>query len=338
MSRHQNKSHARPPFRPSRREVLGAAALFAAGGWKLRDAHARQTVQPQTDPPPWWLTKYGPRSRVVDIRSNDVLENTLADPVPLGEMLDQGIRKLTQAPTAEKGWQSILGSARRIVLKFNNVGSGVLNTNGALAGVLVQRLGSAGYDPELIALLEATMNTASPPKTREPSRGWGDSIPVGGQQEQLARYLLEADAIVNVPLLKTHQIAGMSCCLKNISHAVIRHPAAYHANGCSPFVAQVIANEKVSSKLKLNLVNAIRIVVDRGPDALEEHVVGYGGLLLGFDPVAVDHVGLGVLAIERRRRGLTRAVNVRYLAAAARANLGRWRPEEIERLAVDATV
>ena len=115
----------------------------------------------------------------------------------------------------------------------------------------------------------------------------------------------------------------------------MRHPARYHSNGCSPYVGQVIGSQEVSARLKLSVVNAVRLVVNHGPDAREEDIIGYGGLLLGFDPVAVDNVGLSILAMERRRLGLPATPPVRYLESAAQMGLGRWRAADIDRVALE---
>jgi hypothetical protein len=327
----------------TRRELLCAGAAVTLGLLSGTDAGFSQSTQPVTSRPgagrpphtPWWLERYRLRSRVVDIRSGGVLTAATADHVALGEMLDQGIRNLTDARTAEGGWRIVLGSAERIALKFNSVGAHVINTNDTLARLLVDRLAAAGYEPAKIALVEVPGFLVSELGTREVVRGWGAPIPVGGRQEPLAQYLYDADAIINVPLLKTHQIAGLSGCLKNLSHALIRHPAWYHDNGCSPYVGQVVGSDEVSSRLKLNVVNAVRVVANGGPDAQEEDIIGYGGLLLGFDPVAVDNVGLSILAMERQRRGLTGGLEVRHLASAAEMGLGRWRPADIDRIALE---
>ncbi|MFQ5804857.1 MAG: DUF362 domain-containing protein [Phycisphaerae bacterium] len=328
---------------PSRRELLGAAAAAALGLFPGANNAFGQATQPAgsapaTDRPaypPWWLRRYRGRSRVIDIRSNRVLHASVADRFGLGEMLDQGVQDLTWTRTAEDAWRSVLGSAKRIVLKFNSVGARAVNTNNALAKVLVERIAAAGYEPQKIALAEVPAYLMKELGTRPVVRGWGAPIEVGGGLEPLAQYLYDADAIINVPLLKTHQIAGMSGCMKNLSHALLRHPARYHANGCSPYVGQVIGSQEVSSRLKLNIVNALRVVVNRGPEAQEEDIVAYGGLLLGFDPLAVDNVGLSILTAERRRRGLPASFEVRYLASAAKMRLGRWRPADVDRAAVE---
>jgi hypothetical protein len=330
--------------RPTRRELLagaGAAAVGALGGvgdaWGQAASRAatRPASAPASQPAgPWWMGPEYPRSRVVDVRSGDVLTASVADSLALERLLDEALRKLTEAPTAAAAWRQVLGSARRIVLKFNGVGAEVINTSAAMAEVLVAGLRRAGYDPPTVALVEVPEYLRERLGSRAVPAGWGPPIAVGGRPEPLASYLYDADALINVPFLKTHQIAGMSGCLKNLSHALIRHPARYHDNGCSPYVGQVIGSQVVSSKLRLNVVNALRIVARNGPDATEDDIVPYGGLLLGFDPVAVDTVGLDLLAVERRRLGFGEEIAVPHLVSAGEAGVGRWRPGQVERVAL----
>ena len=329
--------------RPTRRELLAGATATAVGMFaRLGSASGQQAAsapvatQPRATTPaacPWWMGEKHPRSRVVDVRSDKVLNASVPDLVALGELLDEALCSLTETATPQRAWRSVLGTARRIVVKLNSVGADAIGTSDAMVRVLVGGMKEAGYDPGQIALVEAPQYLTGILGTREPPHGWGSPIVVGGNPEPLAAYLHEADALINVPFLKTHQIAGMSACLKNLSHALIRHPARYHDNGCSPYVGQVVGTQEVSSKLKLNVVNALRVVVNNGPDARQQDIVGYGGLLLGFDPVAVDTVGLEMLAVERRRGGLTGGrLDVRYLSSAGEAGVGHWRPGRLERV------
>ncbi len=338
----------------SRRQVLRAAAGLAlarlgtralAGGPASQPATApasRPSSQPAGPAPgpvvPWWMRRFPRRARVIDIRSPRVVNESFVDDLVLGDMLDLGLRKLTDSKDPASAWRQILGDARRIVLKFNSVGANVLATNEVMANVLVGSLVAAGYGTDRIALIETPAYMPRRLRTRAPAGGWGPPIRLGRRLEkleQLANYVYEADAIISVGLLKTHQIAGMSGCMKNLSHAVIRRPARYHDHGCAPYVPQVIASEPVSRRLRLNILNALRIIADRGPDARREDVAPYGGLLLSFDPLAIDEIGLSILAVERRRRKLPAAIRVPYLAAAAEMEIGHWRPGEVERVAVE---
>ena len=329
--------------RLSRRELLGVAAALVA--LPVAESALGQQKPPASQPtsapsvpsfqrvdPPWWLRFNAPRSRVVDIASADVLHASVVDEIVLAGMLEQALRALTGERSVETAWRAVLGSPKRIVLKFNSVGANVIKTNDVLARQLVQSLLNAGYEREQLALAELPTYLTDELGVAPVVEGWGELIDVGERREALATYLYDADAVINVPLLKTHQIAGMSCSLKNLSHALIRHPARYHANQCSPYVGQIVGNTAISSRLRLNVVNALRVVTAHGPDAREEDLSGYGGLILGFDPVAVDNVGLGILAMQRRDRHLSTDLWVPYLTSAAAMGLGRWRPADIDRI------
>jgi hypothetical protein len=322
----------------------------AARGWVLPSEDRRAPSSPaEQDPPsptaarrdaeatpepPWWLTHERHRARVVDVRSDRAVSPAGPDRDTLRELLSRGMQWLTGTPSAKEAWRAALGGAQRIAIKFNSVGAAVIATTDALAQLLFDALLDAGYEPGQIMLIEAGEYAAQQLRAADPPRGWGEPLILDGREEPLAKYLLAADAVINIPFLKTHVIAGMSGCMKNISHAVVRHPARYHGNGCAPHVGLIVGSQPVSSRLRLNIVNALRVVVDRGPDATTDALVPYGGLLMGFDPVAVDSIGLGLLSLERRRRGLDQPLSVRYLSAAGEAGVGRWRPGTIDHVAM----
>ncbi|RMF75464.1 MAG: DUF362 domain-containing protein [Planctomycetota bacterium] len=335
----RDHSVKKPPRTTRRRLLKAAAATLSA--YVLGRA-AGQTTAPADRRPrrietPWWLRAAPDRSRVVDVRSSKVVHGSGAyvDSVRLDAVLDRALREMTGALDRGRAWRAILGDARRIAIKFNSVGAGVINTSDAVARLLVAQLAEAGYAPDAITLVEASEPLIAELGVRRPVRGWADRIPVGDQSEQLARWFVEADTVINVPFLKTHQIAGMSGCLKNISHAIIRRPARYHANACSPYVPEIVSHPLVAERLKLQVMDALRVVVRRGPEATEQDISAYGGVLLGYDPVAVDHVAWSILAVLRRERNIDGLVAVPYLNAAAELRLGRAHPSRIERIGLE---
>lgn len=290
---------------------------------------SQPTPQP-ANPAPWWLGPGYRRSQIVQVTSPQVLHGPDVDETALEEMLSMGVRVLTGSGSVSEAWRAILGRATRIVLKFNQVGADVLATNEPMARVLVGLLAHAGYGGDQIVLVEVCDPAVGGLATLRPTPGWGGSIPVGGTTQEVANYLYEADALINVPFLKTHHIAGMSGAMKNLSHALIRHPAQCHANACAPYVGQVVGNKEVSARLRLNIVNALRTVARNGPDATVADTVQCGGLLLGFDPVAVDTVGHELLLAQRRKLGIDKVFDVPYLDAAAADGVGRRALHELE--------
>lgn len=327
----------------TRRELLqrGAAAAILMAQTRAAgqdSAPASQSASsPATQPaPPWWIERHGPQSRVVSVRSERAVAASTDDPLVFEEMIDAGVRRLTGEPTAALSWRRILGAAERIAVKFNSVGARELDTNNALALTLVDRLETAGFPRRTITLVEVPEYVIERAGCRKAASGWDGFVEVGGGREPLARYWSEADAVINVALLKTHNIAGMSCSLKNLSHAIIQHPARFHANGCAPYVGQIVRQPVVAEKLKLNLVNALRIVIRNGPEAATGDIVDHGGLIFGFDPLATDQIGWSTLAVERHQRGIAGEIEVPYLVSAAVEGVGRWRPREIDHQSIVA--
>lgn len=336
----------------SRRDLLRAATLVAGGlvlpirGFAQSSQPAPATSRPATHPTrrptsrptsqpeagPWWMQPPWKISRVVEVQSRVFEAGSFVAPVQAAEMINLGIQILTGESTPKESWKRILQDAKRIGIKLNSVGDDALQINEGVAHAVVMSLGDAGYTPDAITLIEAPPGVASSLGTPVPASGWGIEIPVGDTTDQLAQYLFDVDAIINVPLLKTHQLAGMSGAMKNLSHALLRHPARFHANGCSPYVGNVIGHDAVSRKLRLNIVNAFRIVARNGPEANGRDILNVGTLLLGFDPVAVDSVGYALLLRERRRLGLTEPFDVPYLKAANADDVGRQEAHLVERI------
>lgn len=326
---------------PSRRDVLRAAAGLALGtipaavvGHGPEPPRPAAGATPSPADCPWWLGPEYPRSRVVEIRDARVLADVRVNEPILADMVHLGLRVLTGASTVAEALQRVLGRARRVLLKFNQVGATAIGTNEAVARILVATLADAGYDPETITLVEAPEGLAGELKTGLPVTGWGPPIHVGGRPEEVVKYVYESDAIINVPFLKVHPLAGMSGAMKNLSHAVIRHPARYHDHGCSPCIGQVVSSKALSSRLKLTVVNALRVIVRPDADATGGDLANIGQLLFGFDPVALDTVGLELLLKLRRNLGLAADLSVPSLTAAAETGAGRNAAYGIDRIPV----
>ncbi|MBI5862901.1 MAG: DUF362 domain-containing protein [Planctomycetes bacterium] len=338
MARNSVKSD--DPHGQSRRSFLQAAASTALGLGSLSATAVAQQQTPASKPArplasqPAWLTDGRERSRVVEAIQPRIVRGAVADSLALRDIVGEVVQRLADEASPERAWKRILDGCKTIVLKFNSVGSNLLTTNDALARVLVRGLATAGFPPEQVALIETSENLAAELETRKPTAGWGKQITVGGSPVALANYVLEADAVINVGLLKTHNIAGMSASMKNLAYGVIRHPARYHGGGCSPYVAEILADPELLKRMKINFVNGLQAVIDGGPEASNENVASIGVILGGTDPVALDAMAQSVLEGARRDAGLSASVSVAYMKAATQMGLGRARFQEIERITI----
>jgi len=122
--------------------------------------------------------------------------------------------------------------------------------------------------------------------------------------------ILEADVFLNVPVLKDHSGAGMTCAMKNLM-GIAWDRGAFHAQGLD----QCIADACLYRRPSLNIVDADRIMLTGGPR-------GHAGsryseqrmLIASTDIVAAD-------AVSARTLGRT-AVDFGYIAAGESGGLG----------------
>ncbi len=316
------------PNELSRRAFLAgttaAAAGLAVGG--TQRLWAEPTSQPATTTRP-------AAPVVTQARSEYVIEGRTVQKTILGEMLDWSLRTLTNTASAADAWKSILRPDDVVALKFNQSAATGLGTTPAFAEVLIESMIHAGWKPEQLVPIEVPETIHQAFGTTRPSTDWQEEEnDFGSGRDRLAGVLRQVTAIVNVPFMKTHNIAGLTASLKNLSHAFVKHPARFHDNHCCPYIGDIVALPQIRDRLRINIVNALRSVFDGGPDATDESTWQSGMVLAGIDPVAVDTVCLDRLNRERKTNR-TRNFKplpyidedprvVGYLDAASRKGLG----------------
>jgi len=222
-----------------------------------------------------------------------------------------------------------------VAIKFNRSGAEGLGTTHALARALVESMLSAGIEERQIVAIEAPESLHATTCVARPVAGWTDRpVDFGSGRDQLAAVLDQATAIINVPFLKTHNIAGISCCLKNLSHGLVRHPARFHENHCSPYIADIVSLPQIRAKLRLNIVDALRVVFDGGPQAYADGIWDAGTLLVGADPVAADTLGLDIIESQRSLLGFgpvrSAGADPVHIKEAGKRNLGEARRYHVE--------
>jgi len=107
----------------------------------------------------------------------------------------------------------------------------------------------------------------------------------------LARAYLDADKIINLPKLKTHEMMTMTCAVKNLFGAVVgTEKAAWHlkAGTSRELFSKLLLEIYLLKKPALNIVDAVVAMEGNGPGSGDP--VQLGVLIAGVNPVAVDVV------------------------------------------------
>lgn len=276
---------------------------------------------------------------MVDVSSEHVLRGASIQIRPLREMLSKGLCRLTGEQRSDDAWHRVLKPDDVIGVKFNEVAARTLGTTMPLLRVLMESLASAGFGPERIVVIGVEDSQRRMWKTRPADmRFSGEEVDFGCGSDQFLAALTDVTAIINVPFLKTHHLATMTGCLKNLSHGLIRHPSRFHGGGCNPAIARINAATPLRSKVRLHLVNALRVICDGGSRAAERDVEPISQMLFSTDGVAADSVGYDILNRVRRERNLVPLMKLpmvpAYLRTAAELGLGEWDGEKVQKSAI----
>ena len=113
--------------------------------------------------------------------------------------------------------------------------------------------------------------------------------------------------IVNVPVMKEHQASGVTGCLKNIAYGDFSNVARSHRSektNTLTFIGTLAAVEPVRSRTVLSVMDGLRGVWHAGPFSENPKFRFYPKeLMIGTDPVAMDHKLIDVIEAKRKAEG-----------------------------------
>ncbi|UCE66454.1 MAG: DUF362 domain-containing protein [Candidatus Zixiibacteriota bacterium] len=289
-------------------------------------------------------------SSVIQVRSSLVIEDDGSiDLDILHQMIETGFNAISESNDYGDYLQSIFSSGDVIGLKVNGLAGPAMSTRAEVVNTLSNLLDEIGrprkkhliwdrFDRELSALGFALNTGGGGPLcfgTDHRGVGYSNSLvsrgKVGGL---LSRVLVDyCDAIINIPVLKDHGIAGVTCALKN-HYGSIHNPNKYHDSACDPYIADLNSLEQIRSKQRLIVVDALKVQFHGGPAYHPRWAADYGGILIGTDPVAIDAVGYKIIEDLRKTAGLETLKGTRrepiYIKTAGKYGLGAAELEKID--------
>jgi hypothetical protein len=120
----------------------------------------------------------------------------------------------------------------------------------------------------------------------------------------------QVNKVVNLPVLKEHQSAGITMCLKNLSHGLVNNVNRSHSsptlNACNSFIPAVVALPVIRNKVVLNILDGVKGLYNAGPGGQKEYVWEHRTLYFSTDPVAMDHIGWEVIDEKRVSVGMNK--------------------------------
>jgi uncharacterized protein (DUF362 family) len=294
------------------------------------------------------------KSRVV-IAHDDMLRGT-GSSVDLRRMLsllDRAMQALFDCDHPIETWRKLVRPGETVGLKVNALGGRGISSNLQLVEAICERLQEAGIQASDIVVWD---------RDSEELEHAGFHVSMGGNRVQcfgtdrvdyeqelvaygsvgsrLSKILTQrSNLLINVPVLKDHDGAGVTIALKNM-YGVIHNPNKYHPGGCNPYIADLNMLPDIRTRMRVTICDATTAMYEGGPGYKPEYSWKNNALMVSQDPVALDYTGWQIIERKRAEKGLKTLEGdgraPRYIATAADAQhrLGTNDPRRISTVEV----
>ena len=253
-------------------------------------------------------------SRVIQTHHGGVWSGKTLVPGALRQMLDASITRLTGLNDTREAWAALFKPGEKIAIKVNTFSNSLIWTHVPLVKEVTNSLQEAGIPAEQITIYDAqnyelttagyAVNPDGPgvrctgifsDSSREQSEVMGKKIYLGNA-------LKNCDALINIPVLKSHMMAGITFAMKN-HYGSFPSPATLHS-GDMRDVAALNALPEIKDRTRLIIGDALsaNLKYANSYPYWQEDWIG-DSIFMSFDPVAHDTLGLQLLTRELEKAG-----------------------------------
>ncbi len=336
---------------PTRRRFLRTLAATPVGLWALARGKERMSGP---DAGRAHAALLSPSNAKVVVAKNGAVIDAQGKPnaAEIARLLDDSVAAATGKSDARAAWASLFGKKDVVGIKVNCLAGRGLSSHPELVAAIVGGLAGAGVSKENIIVWDRlerelagagfssrTIGGARALGTDSRGAGYEDDIEFSGEIGSCFSRILSrlCTAIVNVPVLKDHDLSGVSLGMKNF-YGAIHNPNKYHDNNCDPYIADLNAHPLIAKKLRLVVCDGLKGQYHGGPAFRPQWTWPAATLVVGTDPVAVDRIGLGLIEQKRDDVGMGSLKDVgreaKHIRTAAERGLGVGDIEKISRIAV----
>lgn len=281
--------------------------------------------------------------RVIAVEHSGCIVSDVYQAQPVRQMVERGMTTLTGAPTAQDAWRSLFSKGDVVGLKVCPVGGRSLCSDPSVLHAVMDGLNQAGVSDSSIVVFNRYREEAVEcgiDKWLRPGNRFAAASPryddrqldMGGYDENhfmelaivkpgddpnnprsrrsyVAKIVTtQVNKVINLPVLKHHQSAGVTITLKNMSHGFVNNVNRSHitptANACGIFIPSVVSLPIIRQRVVLHIVDAVRASYHGGPPGKRQFMWEPKTMYFGTDPVALDKTGLKVIDAKRQQVGM----------------------------------
>jgi uncharacterized protein (DUF362 family) len=319
----------------------------------------------------------GRKSTVVMVKHDGATdERGVGHPGVVKKLVDRAVAELTGKESPRDVWSEFVSPDDIVGIKVNCIAGKNFSTQRCVVDAIVDGVTSAGVKPSNIIVWDrwnwemaaggykintsgsgvrcygSDMGSFDPAKVGRVPRGertkalkelTGDfyakePTDIAGVPVYLSKLLLEQmTALINVPLVKDHRGAGVTCAMKN-HYGSILNPSDLHGSNCDPYIPHLNLVPAIRDKTRLIVTDFLRAVYNGGPSDSPDRW-RQNAVMVGTDSVAMDSLALRFVEEKRKENGVAAiGQRARYVATAAKLGLGTNDPAKIDLREIDITL
>jgi uncharacterized protein (DUF362 family) len=330
-----------------RREFLAGAAVGAGAlAWGTEaEAQGRGAPTNFTATRPAGFTPFAAPGKVVKVHKAGSMRagNLFPKVEAAAEMVERAVRELTGESTLAGAWRKFVHPSDTVGIKVNGLGLRNMASNKEVVYAIVNGVIAAGVPAANIVVLEQWSGFLSATRVArsELPAGVRTHVHTGTDlsaqtrtasgQTWFSRGLLGCTAIIGVPLVKDHSLSGFTGAMKNLTHGLVKNPEDFHRNrdglnSRNHQIPDVYAHDAIKTRARVHIMDAFKVLYDRGPQDNPAARVVYESVMASTDPVALDRIGVEIVDAQRTSHGMRSLERsgrgVRYLDYAQTLGLG----------------
>jgi len=290
-------------------------------------------------------------SSIVAVAQNAkaIVELNRFDDKIIRELVDSAVAAAVGEARPRDAWRKLFRPGDRVGIKINTLSGPMLSSHPQVAGAVAAALRDAGVKPRNIIVWDRLADevtragfTIRRKNTRDYlciatdgrySRDSNDMLEYGEIGSFLSPIVTRlCTALISLPILKDHDLTGVTCGMKNFFGA-IHNPNKYHFANRHDAISDLSCSRAIRSRLRLTLCDATRISYEAGPGYKPQYTERPGMIIASRDPVALDFVGWQKIEELRAAHGRKPLAKVgrepKFIKRAAKKGLGTNDPGKI---------
>jgi len=322
------------------------------------------------------------RGRVVAVENPEAIVEGRYQARPVQQMMRKGMTDLTGASGWVDAWRLFVEPGDVVGIKVNPVGDPHVISAAEVVREIIAGLNAAGiknkdivvYDRYRAQFFKAGFDKWLPDgvRTSSAAEDYDDvqqaiegydaehymdmalTLPgydinnLTARRSYAARFITtQVNKLINLPVLKDHQSAGVTLALKNLSHGLVNNVCRSHSsstlNACGSFIPAVVSMPVIRNKTVLHVLDGIKGLYHGGPGARPQFVWEHKTIYFATDPVALDLICWKAIDKKRLAMGMKTIADDRpdkystfwnrqpeHVEIAGAMGLGEWNESKID--------